>query len=127
MGTDWLPVVIKNDSPLSCFLSGIPTVQLIAGPASPLPTKQQDGPPSNWHRSYNVSRVVLAASQSGSFTVVFQANSVGGEACPQASGLEVTVPGVARSLWATTDFAPCGGLVFVLPIRTGVAPVQEPT
>lgn len=128
MGWGWLPVVITNDSPMPCFLSGIPTVQLMAGPASPLPTNQHNGPPRNWHGTYKVARVVLAANQSASFTVIVQANPVSGQACPQVSGVELTLAGITGNLLTTTDdFGPCGGIVFVLPIRPGVAPVQLPT
>jgi hypothetical protein len=127
VGTSWAAIVVTNDSPFACYLSGTPTIHLMGSPAVPLPTTEHVGPPSVWHRHYPASRIPLRAAQSASFTVVFADNAVGNQSCPEANVVGVTFPGIAGMLWATTHIAPCGGLVFVLPIRAGTRPVQEPS
>jgi hypothetical protein len=127
MGTGWAAIVVTNDSPIACYLSGTPTIHLMTSPGAPLLTTEHVGPPSTWHRHYAATRIPLRSNQSASFTVVFEDNAVGDQTCPEADVVAVTFPGTVGMLWAATHIAPCGGLVFVLPIRAGTRPVKEPS
>lgn len=114
-------VVLTNDSAQSCTLEGFPTVQLSASGQN-VATNQTDGnPPAGAPESLTPTLVTFTAGAAGSFVFQYIDVPSGNQECNSASALQITLPGGGGTVTASANVAPCGGDIYVSPVRAGTA------
>jgi Domain of unknown function (DUF4232) len=111
-GTIYGAWVFTNVSKAKCTLSGYPSLDLYGKRGRPIPTTvKRDLPPGS-------TAVTLAPSGSATFRTSY--NEVAVPRCPVSSVIQITPPGMAKSLFILATLTPCRGLVHVSAVRAGI-------
>ena len=113
--------VLTNTGAQPCTLDGYPAVQLVAANGS-LSTTQSNGNDGVTSVSTTPELVTIAAGGSASFVLQYSDVPTGIEACPAATQLQIVLPGGGGTVPASADIDPCGGDLYVSPVRAGTAP-----
>ncbi|HUY10270.1 MAG TPA: DUF4232 domain-containing protein [Candidatus Dormibacteraeota bacterium] len=119
--------VLTNTGSTSCTLDGYPYVQLLDGSGNALgttPIESNDGVTSV---SLLPETVTLAVGGTASFALQYEDVPTGSQTCPAAASMRIYLPGTADTtapspVTVSTDIAPCGGIVYLSPIRAGTSP-----
>lgn len=100
---------VKNDSPVSCFVSGFPHVQLVGQGGTTLPTNETPDQPG----TATAAKITLAPGQSASADVRFSpdvpgtGDQTGGECQPKAVTLRVALGGAPLDVPITPATSVC--------------------
>jgi hypothetical protein len=113
--------VLTNTGAHPCTLNGYPAVQLVAESGN-LSTTQTNG--NGWVTSVSVTPELVTIAAGGAASFVLQYSDVPGgtAACPPATWLDIQLPGGGGTVTASVNIAPCGGDLYISPVRTGSAP-----
>jgi len=115
-------IVLIDTGTASCALDGYPTVTLV-GISGDLPTTQTNGNDGIPSVSTTPAVVTIAAGGTASFVLQYRDVATGAQTCPTATQLQIVLPGGGGALVADlTGVNPCGGVVYVSPVRSGIAP-----
>jgi len=115
-------VVLTNDSSAACSLKGFPTLQLLNAGVN-LTTNQTDGiSPAGAPENLTPTLVTIAPDSAASFVVQWLDVPTGAQQCAVAWELGIHLPGGGGAVTAAVDgIMPCGGDLYVAPIRAGTA------
>jgi hypothetical protein len=113
--------VLTNSGTRPCTLDGYPTVQLVAESGN-LSTTQSNGNDGVTSVSATSALVTIAAGAAASFVLQYSDVPTGTQACPAATGLDIQLPGGGVGVLASTEIDPCGGDLYISPVRAGTAP-----
>jgi hypothetical protein len=124
-GSVWYAYVLAYSGAEPCMLSGYPLVTL-ADSSGSLGTNETEqaflpDPSTGGIVSLPDSPVIVSTGVSASFDVQYDVTPTAGETCPQASELQIILPGVAGTIDAPATIAPCGGDIDVSPVQAGTA------
>jgi hypothetical protein len=115
-------IVLTNDSVAACSLSGFPRLQLTNGSADVTTTQVDGNPPGGAPISDTPTLVNIAPDTAGSFVVQWLDVPTGSQQCNAAYALAITLPGGGGDVTAATgQIMPCGGDLYVSPVRAGTA------
>jgi hypothetical protein len=114
-------MVLTNTGSQSCTLDGYPTVTLVDS-GGDLSTTQNDGNDGATSVSTTPLLVTLAAGDAASFVLQYSGVPTGTQTCPTATQLQIVLPGGGGTVLASTNIAPCGGDLYISPVRAGIAP-----
>jgi hypothetical protein len=114
--------VLTNDSSATCSLDGFPTLQLMNG-ATDVSTTQTDGiSPAGAPVSLTQTLVNIAPDTAASFVVQWLDVPTGSQECNSGYELGITLPGGGGKVTvAMGQIMPCGGDLYVSPVRAGTA------
>jgi Protein of unknown function (DUF4232) len=115
-------IVLTNDSAATCSLDGFPTLQLMNG-STDVSTTQTDGnSPPGAQISDTPTLVNIAPDTAASFVVQWLDVPTGSQECNAAYELGITLPGGGGKVTAAIgQIMPCGGDLYVSPVRAGTA------
>jgi hypothetical protein len=118
---------LRNNSSAGCRIEGYPGILLLGGTGQALPTtvvRAVNG--AYLFPAVVPHRVALPPGAVASFDLQYGDNPVGAQAnesyaqaCPSATGTEVTLPNALDHAVVPASMAPCGGQVFVSPVVPG--------
>ncbi len=113
-GTIYNKWVLTNVSKTKCTLSGYPSIALYGKRGRPIPTTvKRDLPPGP-------AVVTLAPGGSARFLTSYSDVPSSRRPCPASSVMQITPPGVAKSLFIPAVLGPCRGLVHVSAVRARI-------
>jgi len=114
--------VLTNDSTVACSLNGFPKLQLLNG-STDVSTTQTDGnPPAGAQINDTPTLVNIGPDTAASFVVQWLDVPTGSQACSAAFELGITLPGGGGGVIAAMgQIMPCGGDLYVSPVRAGTA------
>jgi len=113
-GTIFNTWILTNVSKTRCTLSGYPSIALYGKRGRPIPTTvKRDLPPGP-------ALVTLAPGGSARFLSSYSDVPSSRRPCPASSVMQVTPPGVAKSLFIPAVLGPCRGLVHVSAVRVRI-------
>jgi hypothetical protein len=116
-------IVLTNDSAVACSLNGFPKLQLMNGGTEVTTTQADGNPPGGAPISDTPTLVNIAPDTAGSFVVQWLDVPTGSQQCNAAYELGITLPGGGGEVTAATgQIMPCGGDLYVSPVRAGTAP-----
>jgi hypothetical protein len=115
-------IVLTNDSTVTCSLDGFPTLQLMSG-STDVSTTQTDGnSPAGAQISDTPTLVNIAPDTAGSFVVQWLDVPTGVQQCTAAYEVAITLPGGGGKVTVAMGLImPCGGELYVSPVRSGTA------
>ena len=113
MGRHWITYAFRNRSAVTCTLSGVPVVQLLDAHGGVLPTGLPGGGPGT------TGPVVRLRPGAAAFFSIGEllAPDYDGQPCPAAATLAVTPPHRRQALTIPATIAPCGGRLWMTPVR----------
>jgi hypothetical protein len=116
-------IVLTNAGAQSCTLDGYPTVQLVASSGN-LSTTQSNGNDGVTTVSTTPELVTITAGGAASFVLQYEDVPTGTQSCPYANQLQIQLPGGGGTVTASLPIQidPCGGSIYISPVRTGTAP-----
>jgi len=115
-------IVLTNDSASACSLDGFPTLQLMNGGTAVSTTQANGNPPAGAQISDTPTRVNIAPDTAGSFVVQWLDVPTGTQQCNTAYELGISLPGGGGKVTAAMgQIMPCGGDLYVSPVRSGAA------
>jgi hypothetical protein len=115
-------VVLTNDSTVTCSLNGFPMLQLMNGSTDVSTTQAEGTSPGGAPVSDTPTLVNIAPDTAGSFVVQWLDVPTGSQECNAAYELGITLPGGGGKVTAATgQIMPCGGDLYVSPVRAGTA------
>lgn len=113
-GTIYNAWILTNVSKTKCTLSGYPSLDLYGKRGRPIPTTvKRDLRPGP-------TTVSLAPGGSATFLTSYSDVPSSRRACPASSVMQITPPGVAKSLFIPAELGPCRGLVHVSAVKAGI-------
>jgi hypothetical protein len=115
-------IVLTNDSAGSCSLDGFPNLQLLNGSTNVSTTQTDGNSPAGAQINDTPTLVDLAPDTAGSFVVQWLDVPTGSQQCNAAYELGITLPGGGGKVTAAVgQIMPCGGDLYVSPVRAGTA------
>jgi hypothetical protein len=115
-------IVLTNDSASACSLDGFPTLQLMNGSTAVSTTQTDGNSPAGAQISDTPTLVNIAPDTAGSFVVQWLDVPTGSQQCNAASELGISLPGGGGKVTAAMgQIMPCGGDLYVSPVRAGAA------
>ncbi|MGP8249375.1 MAG: DUF4232 domain-containing protein [Candidatus Dormibacteria bacterium] len=115
-------VILTNDSGVACSLNGFPKLQLLNGSTDVSTTQAEGNPPGGAPISDTPALVDIAPDTAGSFVVQWLDVPTGSQQCNSAYELGITLPGGGGEVTAAMgQIMPCGGDLYVSPVRAGTA------
>lgn len=113
-GTIYNKWVLTNVSKTKCTLSGYPSIALYGKRGRPIATiVKRDLPPGP-------AVVTLAPGGSARFLTSYSDVPSSRRPCPASSVMQITPPGVEKSLFIPAVLGPCRGLVHVSAVRARI-------
>lgn len=115
-------IVLTNDSTASCSLDGFPTLQLMNGTTDVSTTQTDGNSPAGAQISDTPTLVNIAPDSAASFVVQWLDVPTGSQQCNAAYELGISLPGGGGKVMAAMgQIMPCGGDLYVSPVRAGTA------
>jgi len=106
--------VFTNRSNATCSLNGYPDLQMFRKGGRPLATTTKK------NLSPGPSAVVLDPGDSGTFLSSYSDVQSGSEKCTSSRVLEITPPDASAGLFIPPTLDPCGGVIRVSAVESGV-------
>jgi hypothetical protein len=115
-------IVLTNDGAATCSLDGFPTLQLMNGSADVSTTQTDGNSPAGAQINDTPTLVNIAPDTAGSFVVQWLDVPTGSQQCNAAYEIAITLPGGGGKVTAAMgEIMPCGGDLYVSPVRAGTA------
>ncbi|MGA8427392.1 MAG: DUF4232 domain-containing protein [Candidatus Dormiibacterota bacterium] len=115
-------IVLTNDSTTACSLDGFPTLQLMNGNTDVITTEAEGNAPAGAQINDTPTLVNIAPDTAASFVVQWLDVPTGSQQCNAAYELGITLPGGGgKVIVAMGQIMPCGGDLYVSPVRPGTA------